>query len=751
MKKDTAALPLLPYKGKKFDLMAFVRRRKTIILVLGGFLFAMFVPFAIVKGSFFFEVNGKLLIAREIPTLTRQTEENIVNYFHDYSRTQVERIRNTALIAKALQSLPEPIQKRFKTQNMDYEAAAARIKNELIVQNIAGTHLLLLKFSGKSPDGLAELLNAVMNTYLEMLQSEEENKDSRRLTYLQEDCKNIEIEISEIEGEIEKLSLSTKSISFQEQNNVNLSRFMNLQNAYLDAYRIKLFAENEYLETQALADALKKLPNKVLADEMVASDQAIWQVSNWTYQKLQELRATMDGIARDNPDRRYVEQRMEAMQDYERKTREEVRERDDRIINEKRDYELAKKLIEVKHNFLAKEKNAAELKTKMEEAQAEVERTSIQMMRGQELLKNLEYKRSKLFELESRIRNIALESKSPVRVSVESYALKPTSPSGSNLQKLYMLTVFLSFGTVTVVFLAYDFLDNRIRSPKDLANYLGHSPTWPISRYAPSSAGTVNSFPRAMLDSPDHVVGKAIRSLAVRLNKERLNHEAKIVLMSAVDEQSGTTSITINTALAMRYFCARVLVIGGNPMHSDLLEMAGLQSVLSESAEAETIRYFSADAMAEDLTSQEEKALRGEDLAALTVRDPERGIDFLALGGLEWSSALRRRLPELFDSMSEQYDFIFVDSAPILLTDATEVLVTLAHVAVLIAQGDRTLLKDFARTTDLFLKLEIPAMAAVLNWGGVRPVTWFDGVMTKIHWQPLRHILSQLGQMANGS
>jgi len=756
LKSDSTPLPSIPYKGKKFDVTAFLQRRKMIILILGGFLFAMLVPFAIVKGSFVFEVTGRLLIAREIPTLTRQTDENIVSYFSDYSRTQVERLGSIGIIEAAIQSLPEDIRWRFKPKDLDYPAAAALLKRNLVTDAVPNTHLLALKLTGSSPEGLAEMLNAIMDTYLRKLQSEEENKDTRRIKFLSEERDKIQEEIRNTEEEVNKLALSTKSISFQDQSNIHLGRYLSLQTGYLDAYKAKLSAEKEYQATEAMAKELKKIPNKVLSDEMVANDQSIWHVANWTYQKLQELRTMMDGIARDNPDRRYVEQRMEAMQDYERKTREEVRERDERLVNEKRDYEVAKKLIEARHAYLAREGNAEELKSKMEEAQANLEKMSLEMLRGQELLKDLENKRTKLFDLQDRIRNLELESKTPLRVSIEAYAVKPESASGSNLKKLYLLTIILSFGLAAVAFVIYDFLDNRIRSPKDILNYLGHPPTWPISCYPSQERGGITSFARVMLDDPDHIVAKAVRSLAVRLNKERLKHGAKIALMTAVDVQSGTTGITINTAQAMKHFCRKVLIVDANTIHPGVAEMAGQKGDLQSDSVAKAFRDFFPLAATE---KQSEAGLREEvrarqlletvDLDIALLADQERGIDFLLLGDVEWTSEFRRQVPVLLSEMSRHYDFILVDSAPILLTDATELLVTLAQVVVLIAQGDRTKLMDFAHTTELVLRLEVPAMAAVLNWGGIRPLTWFDGVMTKVPFPAVRQALQKLNDIGN--
>ncbi len=62
--------PVLPQRrAKKFNIFWFVQRRAATILVVGGFLFALFLPFAVLKGNYSFETGGKLLIAREAPKI----------------------------------------------------------------------------------------------------------------------------------------------------------------------------------------------------------------------------------------------------------------------------------------------------------------------------------------------------------------------------------------------------------------------------------------------------------------------------------------------------------------------------------------------------------------------------------------------------------------------------------------------------------------------------------------------------------
>ncbi|MBC8414284.1 hypothetical protein H8E50_11545, partial [bacterium] len=68
----------------------------------------------------------------------------------------------------------------------------------------------------------------------------------------------------------------------------------------------------------------------------------------------------------------------------------------------------------------------------------------------------------------------------------------------------------------------------------------------------------------------------------------------------------------------------------------------------------------------------------------------------------------------------KKYDFILIDSAPVLQSDLTEFLVVQADVGVLIIQGDRCLYNNLRRSVQILSRLRLTAISAVFNWGAPR-------------------------------
>lgn len=704
--------PVLPQKrAKKFDIFWFVQRRAATILVVGGALFALFLPFAVLKGNYSFETGGKLLIAREAPKIIGSKDEfaNLVNYFHDYAKTQVERIRSLDNLEAAIKSLPDHLQRHFRPGNMDLSLAAIILQRSLEVAVIGGTHLIQVKLKGGQAAGLAEMVNAIMDAYIQKLREESESRDSRRLTFLLEERDALKKEIEEQTEALDAIVQQTMSSDFADNTNVYLQRFLAVQDAYLRAHVARITAHNTYQQTTAEVAALKNVPIKVLADEMVAGDQSLWRTTSWTYEKLQELRASIDGVTKANPDRQYIEQRMKGMEEYERKQREEIRKQSEKIVTEKRELELAKKTLAAQYDFLNKDKTAEDLKRELDRAQAQLENSLEGMIKGRQLKQLIENSRKKYFDLENRIRELMLEAKTPLLVSVESYAIPPTSPSSSNKKKLVMLSVALSFGLVTMVLFAIDFADNRIHSPQDITNYLGVPPCWPISAYVPSPGAPV-SFAELTWKDMDHKIARALGSLAVRLDRERQKFGAKVALCTGVHGGSGVTSIVLNTAQAMKKFCARILVIDANTAHPQLLSLLHLPAPVAPLPAAPGLPITDTGIYHDEL----------------------RQLDFLCLSHVDWLAEGSGQLYQFLSAAREEYDFILIDTEPILKSDFTEMLIVQADVVVLVVQGDHTLYNDFVRAVELILRLEAPALTTVLNWGGPKPVLWSDDILGKL-------------------
>ena len=685
---------------KPFDVIGFVRRFGLLTIIFGMFILTMLAPLVLKVKRPNFEVHSMLKIDPVIPSLITKSEDpSITGFYHDFVRTQAARISEHEVLAETLENLTPEQREALFPGNQSIEQSADILKRMITVYPVSRTHLVKLSIQGPRKEGLATVLNTLMTTYLNKMQLELEQKDTRRLSYLIEKKDKLNDEIQQKERQLKEIASKILSSTFNESFNAWQPRVEALQKSYVRFYGDRVQAENEFRFEKRREGALKQLSLDALVEEGVLANDAISFTGTWTYQKLQELRSSIDGVTAENEDRKRIEERMTAMRDYEKKLRKETKDTLDSIVYGKQDIEIKQSIIGKENDYYKAIASEEEIKRALAEAQAVSGETSTAILEGASLETELEHARQLLFRVDTRIHELEAESKAPLRVTIETQAKEPKAPVGSNIKKLLMMCAVFSFGSVGAVFLLIEFFDNRIRGPKSILQALGHPPTWPISE-TPDGVG----FDSILTAASESDTAKAIRSLATRMYREHREKEAQIFLFTAVDGGSGTTEITQNTAQALALQSSRVLVLDAN-----------IQD------------WETADDAEEDDEENPFNPLQA------VQRDSRRGIDYLVSfmprkSTRYASTTLNRFLAEA----KEHYDFICIDAAPILKSDLTEYLAARSDAALLIIQGDSTTYKDLRRAAEILVGLEIPALAPVLNWGGPKIEKWYEKYLDAI-------------------
>ena len=690
--------------AKPFDVIGFVRRYGLIIIIFGMCILTMLAPLVLKVKRPNFEVHSMLKIDPVIPSLITKSEDpSITGFYHDFVRTQAARISEYDVLNETLRTLTPEQREMLFPADMPIDQSVAILQRMLTIYPVARTHLVRLSIQGPRKEGLAMVLNALMTTYLDKMQLELEQKDTRRLRYLTEKKEKINSEIQQKEEQLQDIALTISSSTFNENFNAWQPRVEALQKSYVRLYGERVQAENEYRFEKRKEGALKQLSLDALVEEGVLANDAINFTGTWTYQKLQELRGSIDGVTAEHEDRKRIEERMSAMRDYEKKLRKETRDTLDSIVYGKQDIEIKQSIIGKENDYFKAMASEEEIKGALAEAQIVSGETSTAILEGASLETELEHARELLFRIDTRIHELEAESKAPLRVTIETLAKEPKSPVGSNIKKLLMMCAILSFGSVGTIFLLIEFFDNRIRGPKSILQALGHPPTWPIAK-APYGV----AFDSILTAASESDTAKAIRSLATRMYREHHEKQAQIFSFTAVDGQSGTSEITLNTAQALALQSSRVLVLDATIQDWEMIDDDG-DDVEGHLNPLQAVQ-----------------------------RDTRRGIDYLvSFMPRKSTKYASSTLNKFLEEAKAHYDFICIDTAPILKSDLTEYLAARSDAALLIIKGDSTTYKDLRRAAEILVGLEIPALAPVLNWGAPKIETWYekyiDAVPEKLH------------------
>ncbi|MCW8798848.1 MAG: hypothetical protein OQK66_07770 [Prosthecochloris sp.] len=697
MLNDQAPKEALPYgkKAKPFDITGFLKRYGLLVLVIGSFLFTLAVPVVLLIGKPNYEAKALMRIDPVIPSLITKSEDpSIINYYQDYARTQAKRMMQFSVLEQTVLKLTPEEKAAILPPLLPADKCANILGIIIKVSPLNGTHLIEIKVASPKKEGLAPLLNSFMAVFLEKVRTNTQMQDNERLVYLRNKQESLVSEISSIEDELTQLTQDIYTASFTEDYNLASKKTEELQKLYVKSLGERISAENKLLETERSNTQIKALPLDAMIDEMVMDDQSLDFTSSWTYQQLQQMRSSTDGLTKNNPDRIYVEERMKGMELYETKLKDDIRANAQQILYGKREHDLEKENIKARNHFENTVGAENEILAKLEQNQKEGTRISIGMHLGQALEARLKHKRELLDRIGTRIHELEVEGKAPLRISVESPAREPDKPAGSNIKKLMFVFFALSFGSTAGLFLAYDFLDNRIRRPEDIQNAFGSPAAGIIPKAIQDTNPEKPSQPLAMTDNVRH----AIQSLAVLLKREHQQHHASIILCTGVERSNGCSSIALGIAQSLSQLLPNVLLIDADLSHPSLASMT----------EVPASHIGLSDILTADVSWKE------------TIQtSPENNFDLITAGKASQSDIAQQGIAPLLEEARQCYDLICIDTGPVLESTLTEHLATQADITLLIALGQSTLYRDLRKAGEQLIRLNVAAIAPVLSWGGV--------------------------------
>lgn len=703
-------------KNKPIDIFRFLKRNIVLIIVIGNFGFTLLAPFAFLGIKPFYEASAEVKIEPVVLSITGKDEgTSILQQYRDFILTQANQMRNSSLLQTVVERLEPEAKNALFPSDLPAERCAMLLSSRLFIRPITGTYLMELAIQGNTPEGLAPVLNNIMDVYKENSDAEKRSQNDSRLVYLRSERNTLNDKIAAKQKLLRELALLTNTSSFSEQFNFYFKKAEQLQKAHVELYLQLVEAEHLFVQRKKEKEEISKLSMEPQVEEMVANDWGLDSTQSWTYQQMQAMRSTLDGLTEENPERKYTEARMKSMRKYELDMTDEVRKLGRKVIYGKREYDLDKRLIEAKSKYESIRTSMEDVSLKLDAAQKVAGINSQRLIMGEQIQAELSNMRELLFGYENRINELMVQSNVPSRISIYTRARKPLSQAGSNAKKLFMVCLVLPFGVVTFILFALDIMDNRITSPKNIVSALGYPSTWPISR-APVGV----PFSRVTLDAPNSVTSKALRSLAMRIYRDSTLNNTKLFLFNGADTGCGVTEIILNTAHHLGQMLPSVLVIEATSFHPT---MRTLLNIAPEHP-----------GLSEVLTG-------GATFGNAVYTDEERNVNFIFSSlpphALESSLVSQYVLAEA----KKQFDIVLIDSTQIMQSDFTEYLAMHSDVVIMVIQGDRTLYRSVREIAQFFIRLEISALAPVLNWGGVKFTTKLERFLEKPY---LRFILDRL-------
>jgi capsular exopolysaccharide synthesis family protein len=275
-------------------------------------------------------------------------------------------------------------------------------------------------------------------------------------------------------------------------------------------------------------------------------------------------------------------------------------------------------------------------------------------------------------------------------VSVINSAEVPAAPSSPNKLREYILAIAAGLSGGIGLAFVFGFLDNALKNPEEAENYLrvpslGVVPDFSSinGRHSPQTPSHL-ADDRSPMVAPDHggelaslhrsypVLGQAYGNLRTALMLSRAGAPPQVTLITSAANGEGKTVTAVNTAVTLAQLGARTLLIDAN------LRSAGCHHVLAVD------NYLG---LTEVLTGSRELH---DEVIQMTEVD---NLHILTSGAVPPNPAEllgSKKMAETLIHLREHYEYIVIDSSPVLPASDSLRLAKLADGVVLVANGVRT-------------------------------------------------------------
>lgn len=642
-------------------------------IAIAAFLLTLLIgiPLVLIKGQVFYAATSVIQVApRYMKNLRDDGELDFPSntQYREFLEQQTRSVARYDIVRDALLSLGDKAS-HWRQAGDSERKSVDRLRDSLIVRSIPDTYMIEVQLRSDDKSALAEIVNAIVVTYVERMRKERVFGSEERIRMLE--AREVEILQSIREGTEKRTALALQlgigSFTGKEENPYDRV-LAQLRSSLTDARGRRFDAESQLkaFETNGETDTKTRS-----VQEAVLIDPGLSSLKSNLFKRRADLLAQLSGLQPEHPA-------------YQELAAELAR------IEVEVASQTAKLKDQVYSSVHARFKTAVDQASRLESslrgdfAELEQKGASFASLHNQAmtLTYELEHQRKELDAIRERLNHFAAEQNSFGFVRMVTPALPPEMAYGMGKKKIALAVLLAALFMAGALPLAVDLVDRRIHTVNAAENVLG----------IPALGWMVERGDEATKLFGDDL----LRRIAGTLANEREKHGTKVFAFSSVKPAGGASEMVLALARDLDALGFRALAVEANGFRKDTRyasERPGL---------AECLRGDAAPAACVD-------AARGD----LPAR--------VAIGDLHGRNHLDRldRINEVIEGWAEEFDFVLVDLPPLLVSADAEILARkLAHLIVVV-EANETVAGELRRAGRLLEKLDPSAVGIIVN--RVRP------------------------------
>lgn len=624
--------------------------------------------------------TSRVYVEQSVPKLLKEAEGTIAPSMN-YLYTQAELLKSTPILTRAIDNLDMVNMRTFST----VDDAITFLKKSLDVSVGKNDEIVSVSFGSAYPAEAAKLVNSVVESYISYNESSKRDTAGEVLKILRKEKLQRDKDIAEKLKAMMDFKKENVNLAFEgRQGNIILDRLSKLSEAVTQAQLQTIEAESLYQLTQSMVTDPAKLKQFVEGERakgaytFAASERAQQQA------KLDELQTRYDGltqqVATNHPAVQLLNERID-----------QLKERLEVIDKQFAEAQLA--IVEQRY-LTAKEKED-QVREHFERQRQQAVALNEQVTQYTALESSWEQAKKLCDILDERIKEIDItEEGGALNIAILEQARaaeKPSKPQKARVMGIALLAGIL-FGCGLACLRSCR--DRRPRSLLEASFILGV----PILGAVPTATKrrSISAVGRKAYLEPNSRVAEAYRAIRTALMFGNPKNRVKTIVVTSPTAGDGKTTLASNLGVTMAQAQQRVLLVDvdlHSPMQHKVFKVAGepgLSSVL----------------------------VHGQVLDEVIRHSCIAGLDLL-LSGPKIANPSETLTSKAFANtmavLTSRYDYIVIDSPPVLSASDACILAALCDVTVLVYSARRSTRLDLEQTRNALQGVGARVFGAVVN------------------------------------
>jgi succinoglycan biosynthesis transport protein ExoP len=645
-----------------------------------------------------YQATCEILIERETPNVLPTKVMEIGQGGNEYFQTQFQLLQGRSLAEAVVRKLDsqwsvesqtgplmspwERFQRRFLgrvppmtvgNDGIPLSPAAAAFQSRLSVEPIQGSRLVNLRFTAYNPNLAAQAVNLLAQLYIEQALDFRFTTSSEATDWLSERLREQKKKVEDAERALQEYREREGLVNFEER--------QSLADQNLQAFAAAAMnARTERIAKETLYSQMRSLPTSQLETFPLVMSNAVVQGLQSHLSELQRDQSRLSETLGDkHPDMVRVRSEAKATEDKLRAEMQNI------VRSAESDYRTAlQQEANLQVNLEAAKKEALEINRKAIEfgvLKREVDS-------NQQLFRDL-MNRSKETGLESELKS--------TNIRIVEKALLPRSPISPQRTRNYEIALVLGLLLGVGLALLFEHADNTLKTPDDVKThlnlpFLGMVPDVSLRSGTPGQGRTSP----LILKNPNSAVGEAYRVLRTNLIFSSAQDSGRAILISSANPSEGKTTTVSNLAGSLAQNGARVLAVDADLRRPTLHQQFGVPKTPGLS----------------DL-------IVGKCQASQAIQSTRfKGLQVLPCGYISPNPAEllgSANMKEVLRALRQHYDWVIIDTPPILAMADTSILCPLVDGVVLVVAAEASGRPAIRRAIDQITSVGGRFTGVVLN------------------------------------